>query len=164
MACFLKRWVKAGQPSYSLSLQCSLVPGCLPEKGPWAPRLLRSRVGYTECVSTVFGCHPIRRLNSYANLLKAVYNEGKFFSHELSQKHQSSLDLAREVFCTTLKGPVNYLFFIIPPLNSSPIAEAGGYCLVPAVCNLNSWFWQRESFCSVCVRNTVVFQSVASPT
>lgn len=58
---------------------------------------------------------------------------------------------------------MNYLFFIIPPLNLSPVAEAGGYCLKHAVCNLNSWFWQCESFCLFSGRNTVVFSSPQAP-
>lgn len=53
--------------------------------------------------------------------------------------------------------------FIIPPLNLPPVAQAGGYCLEHAVCNLNSQFLQRESFCLVCGRDTVVFSPWQGP-
>lgn len=38
---------------------------------------LSPRGGPLNSVSTVFSCHPIRRLSSYADLLKAVYGEGR---------------------------------------------------------------------------------------
>jgi len=74
LMCLLKGCVRAGQPSCSWSLWLSPVLGCF-----WAAL---QEEGSLRCVlvSRVFSCYLIRRLNSYANPLKAVHDEGRWSS------------------------------------------------------------------------------------